>query len=880
MYYGDKRESKVNICHTLQELDWTIYGYHADQSDSMTDYYCPASWEGIATKNGYTLCIDVNYILGYSGKAVERYTRHNINFKTNAKIEQLKKLACNSGATDGEKQAANAAIERLEQKAREATEQAETTKEVLYTYPVFQANPPRANWHIEKDGVIIAKGNGAFSFHDLPYWVDHMTGNAKDMYRFDTSLNDEQKKDLKKFQSFIAKLEGTVSVKIGNDDGKNAETVYKTVTVTEYKTENTTQETTGTIQQGANFILKANFNYGCYKGLVYHIENIHNTCGKDYVLAFKYNKKLNKLCKGNATQSNVFRISVERLQQWIETGAISLINIVEVKTHYHVEKCIKVEPERKETRTKTTAQDKTQNTDQQPKAVYTYTVAQDTDTRDNSIIYVVKIAEKLTRDDYISVANQLKTIGGYYSKFKHGFIFKTEPTEALKALFNGEQGNNADAMTTDRAQEIADCIIDTSTEIITALGLKHNEYATNQEYIARLSAYCDTVKINQTVIDKLEYDGLKTVVQNIMNSKREQETIEQQEKNKAVLREKINKQIESAQSKIDSLSGDYKINTNKRMREQEGREQKINGFRIDIELMQYLLDMMEQRELTTIETALINGTFRDEIHAYYLRHKAFNSENRPSATMEITFPQVNLQYDKENWWNKEVPKRQKRLAKAGIMNTNELITAAEQYGAIFEAVHEHSSPLQQKIKKMEREARMNQKGDINFTPSEIAKQLVQYAHITENSRVLEPSAGIGGIADAIKHRTNNIDVVERMSSFREILQLKGYNLVGDDFLDYQTENKYDAIIMNPPFSDEQNHIKHAFELLKDGGTLVSITSPHWTFASDRNSMEFRSWVENETSFTLDLPSGTFERTGVASKILVIEKNASSEQISA
>lgn len=37
---------------------------------------------------------------------------------------------------------------------------------------------------------------------------------------------------------------------------------------------------------------------------------------------------------------------------------------------------------------------------------------------------------------------------------------------------------------------------------------------------------------------------------------------------------------------------------------------------------------------------------------------------------------------------------------------------------------------------------------------------------------------------------------------------------------------FDRIIMNPPFSNSQDakHILHAYSLLKDGGTLVSVAS--------------------------------------------------------
>ena len=83
---------------------------------------------------------------------------------------------------------------------------------------------------------------------------------------------------------------------------------------------------------------------------------------------------------------------------------------------------------------------------------------------------------------------------------------------------------------------------------------------------------------------------------------------------------------------------------------------------------------------------------------------------------------------------------------------------------------------------------MQQKGDINFTPLSVAEQLIQYAKIDSNSRVLEPSAGIGNIADQIKQHTSNIDVCEQMYHFSQLLELKGYNVVGSDFLEYETND--------------------------------------------------------------------------------------------
>ena len=38
--YWSYRDAKVKIAHRLMNMDgWTVEGYHADASDSMSDYY-------------------------------------------------------------------------------------------------------------------------------------------------------------------------------------------------------------------------------------------------------------------------------------------------------------------------------------------------------------------------------------------------------------------------------------------------------------------------------------------------------------------------------------------------------------------------------------------------------------------------------------------------------------------------------------------------------------------------------------------------------------------------------------------------------------------------------------------------------------------------
>ncbi|EXG87801.1 hypothetical protein K413DRAFT_4702 [Clostridium sp. ASBs410] len=815
--YYDYREVKVMIAHRLMALDgWKVYGYSPDESDSMTDYYCPATWDGVAEKNGYVLCVDV--CGAREPQEIRKYNHTDFSYDRSItdKIKKLEAMTVERGASESEAESAKMMIERLQKKAEAATENKEKYV-VVGMVPGHQAHPNKCNWHIEKDGIIIAKGNGILKYSGI-YYKENYKKRTEDEIREqirrtnsgcswfnDVELEksvkyqmEEQEETLKlksDFDKFINKIDTTCGGLLGEGDG----TIYEKVIVTEYKNETKAVEVeAGEIKEGQCFILKTRYNHNCYKGLVYRIHESKTENGS-YFYAYKLNGKLTKECTGIASSNNRWGTFGERFLKWIETGAISWCELKEVKTPYEVEKVVKksignskAETKGKESETTTSEADKQKVS---VSAAYTYDIAEDTDTRDDSKMWVVKVREKV--EDFSALRVEMKKIDAYYSKFKHGFIFRYDPTEVLN------RGN------------------DTTTE--------------------------ESTQDNQTARPK------------------------QQDRTKII--ERINKAISSTQSKIDKLSGDYKTNTYKRMREQEGREAKIEGYRLDLNILSCLLDTAQKRELTSLEAALLTESFRDSIHSYYKRFETWNlpEGKRPSSARPVEYPEKDPNYP-NSWWNEEVPKTQKRLQKANISNTQELVKTIEEYKVIIEMVNKPQDQTALKIKRLERECKMMQKGDINFTPSEVAQRLVELARITEGAKVLEPSAGIAAIADEMRKITNDIDVVEQMSTFRELLLLKDYNLVGDDFLQYQSEPIYDAIIMNPPFSDEQNHIKHAYDLLKDGGTLVSISSPHWTFANDKKSIEFRQWLENETYFTEDLKSGTFEMTGVASKIIVIEKS--------
>ena len=90
--------------------------------------------------------------------------------------------------------------------------------------------------------------------------------------------------------------------------------------------------------------------------------------------------------------------------------------------------------------------------------------------------------------------------------------------------------------------------------------------------------------------------------------------------------------------------------------------------------------------------------------------------------------------------------------------------------------------------------------------------------------VLEPSAGKGDIAEVIQEQNPEAQlfVAEISIQLSNILDMKGFRVADSDFMTHRTN--YDRIVMNPPFENghDIDHVRHAYELLNDGGKVVAI----------------------------------------------------------
>lgn len=164
------------------------------------------------------------------------------------------------------------------------------------------------------------------------------------------------------------------------------------------------------------------------------------------------------------------------------------------------------------------------------------------------------------------------------------------------------------------------------------------------------------------------------------------------------------------------------------------------------------------------------------------------------------------------------------------------------------------------------------------TPRGLARLVVERADVRDGHNVLEPSAGAGHLVDAVRAAAPGaaLTVVEISPALRTYLIGRGLSLAGDDFLAF-TGGPFDRIVMNPPFEHGQDiaHVRHAFDLLADGGRLVAIMCAGPFFRADRQSREFRAWLEGRGGIHEPIADGAFlssERpTGVRSVLVEIDR---------
>lgn len=146
------------------------------------------------------------------------------------------------------------------------------------------------------------------------------------------------------------------------------------------------------------------------------------------------------------------------------------------------------------------------------------------------------------------------------------------------------------------------------------------------------------------------------------------------------------------------------------------------------------------------------------------------------------------------------------------------------------------------------------------TPPDVAAQLAEALQLRSGARILEPSAGLGRLLDAVAHYEPR-EVVAVESAPQCAAELYRQNrarvtLRQADFLTVFPHDLglFDAVIMNPPFHlcADVRHIEHALTFLSPGGRLAALC-----MAGPHRDARLRS----EASEWRPLPPLSFSREG-------------------
>ena len=136
--------------------------------------------------------------------------------------------------------------------------------------------------------------------------------------------------------------------------------------------------------------------------------------------------------------------------------------------------------------------------------------------------------------------------------------------------------------------------------------------------------------------------------------------------------------------------------------------------------------------------------------------------------------------------------------------------------------------------------------DFYPTPEEVIAQMLVMSDIT-NKVILEPSAGSGNIVEYLQQNgAQEVIACERNNKLRSIVEKK-CAVIADDFLTVTSDmvSHIDMIVMNPPFSREEDHVLHAYEIAPAGCEIISLCNSSMLDRMFRNEkrMKIKELIE-------------------------------------
>lgn len=485
-------------------------------------------------------------------------------------------------------------------------------------------------------------------------------------------------------------------------------------------------------------------------------------------------------------------------------------------------------------------------------------------TKKGTDLFVVKLAERVSREDYETLNTGAKRIGGYYSSFRGGgaipgFQFTTR--EQAQAFVTLAQGDNTAAIEAakERRDAFADDRSQTAVERLTEMADRLEERAdeslgrerkANTQRRARFAANAEAAASS----DKAMAQTMRNIAQAIGAGKA-----------KFLDRVRQKTQVELLRGYVSSAKGDELRAKYPTYAEQErNKGERATGetadyaefptytaYRSDLaSLGRQLLDVEGTKKLGELimkvaddtsdaftawtkeagnfsrvatftardtaggiagfstkdgaERAIARSGYRGKAIPWNVKRGEWTVIMSPSEaiargiwkgdgdkriTLDADFgAELVEKMGKANrrgakvavpWQFERAHDRRKALERMGIETPAEFRAALREFIGLREVAAEPD-----KVKQMERAmiGRRNDGLDFFPTPESVADEMVAAADIQPGMRVLEPSAGMGHIAERIRAAGTEPEVGEFANDRRELLEAKGFTVVAQDFL--------------------------------------------------------------------------------------------------